>query len=157
MVERERSARLEAEERLKDANTELETLRKRMAALEVEVKSSRSSARETLASATSGLATGTQDLDAEIAKRLERLKTLVGDLSRVSTTSTTPPLASPGGSSNLPVVKATRADQIRESEGLLGRKDKPGKFNMLKYTSIGTAYGEEVKRGLFVFALLCIG
>ncbi len=42
--------------------------------------------------------------------------------------------------------KGTRADQIRESEGLVGRKDKPGgsKFNMLKYTSIGTAYGEEV-------------
>lgn len=47
--------------------------------------------------------------------------------------------------SGLTTPKGTRADQIRESEGLVGRKDKPGgsKFNMLKYTSIGTAYGEE--------------
>ncbi len=39
--------------------------------------------------------------------------------------------------------KGTRAEQIKESEGLVARKEKGGRFNMLKYTSIGTAYGEE--------------
>ena len=55
--------------------------------------------------------------------------------------------ASPAGSALMtqaPLSRGlTRAEQIKESEGLRGRRDKPGKFNMLKYTSIGTAYGEE--------------
>ncbi len=110
-----------------------------------------------------------EDIDAEIGKRLERLKQLlmenVPSLSLVSgpaTPTSTPPnlaiMPSPKAAAVVAAVpsgglltvaptsqgfKGTRAEQIKESEGLVGRKEKGGRFNMLKYTSIGTAYGEE--------------
>ena len=90
----------------------------------------------------------------EISKRLERLKELIQEASTASSlvappVSVSPPPTSAGGSKMTSAPNSrglTRTEQIKESEGLKGRQSKlpsGGKFNMLKYTSIGTAYGEE--------------
>ena len=103
-------------------------------------------------------------LDGELGQRLERLKALIQESALVAPSA---PLAaagaggattSPGGSKGSSIMSSapnsrglTRAEQIKESAGLVGRLNKQvnkqlpggGKFNMLKYTSIGTAYGEE--------------
>lgn len=114
--------------------------------------------RALAASAAEVVSTGTPDLDAEIARRLERLKTLISELAvkpppQAAAVSTTPPPVSPSTVASLSAAapmpgaglsRGSRTEQLREAEGLLGRINKPGKFNMLKYTSIGTAYGEEV-------------
>lgn len=110
-------------------------------------------------------ATGTPDIDTEISRRFEKLKVCALSLSLslcsvlfLSVLSLPHPTSFfkgmlvdlSSGSAKNDLRRGSRADQLRQQSegggGLVGRQNKAKgntKFNMLKYTSIGTAYGEE--------------
>ena len=123
---------------LREAQAEIESLKSKLSLLEAQTNCAPKAAPTINVTSYSS-----NDIDAEIVKKLEQLKQLL--VVAPTTPGKVAAAASPGSGAKGQSLgyKGTRADQLKESEGLRGRKDKPAKFNMLKYTSIGTAYGEE--------------